>query len=105
VAGKFVLIKGSTGKYHFKLVAADGQVIAASEAYERKQAALNGIDLVKENAPGQRRMIRPANRLRKPKVAVLPERYRGGRLRHRCAVDAPRKYLLTGTCLFMVRRC
>jgi uncharacterized protein YegP (UPF0339 family) len=27
-------------------------VIATSETYERKQSALNGIESVKENAPG-----------------------------------------------------
>ena len=31
-------------KYHFNLVAANGQVIATSEAYERKQSALSGIE-------------------------------------------------------------
>lgn len=52
MAGKFVLKKGSTGKYHFNLVAGNGQVVATSEAYEAKHAALNGIESVKENAPG-----------------------------------------------------
>jgi uncharacterized protein len=51
MASKFVLKKGSTGKYRFNLVASNGQVIATSEAYERKQAALNGIESVKKNAP------------------------------------------------------
>ena len=52
MAGKFVLKKGSTGKYHFNLVASNGQVIATSETYERKQSALSGIASVKGNAPG-----------------------------------------------------
>ena len=39
-------------KYHFNLVAANGQVIATSEAYEQKQSALHGIESVKQNAPG-----------------------------------------------------
>jgi len=51
MAGKFVLKRGSTGKYHFNLVAGNGQVIATSEAYERKEGALNGIESVKTNAP------------------------------------------------------
>jgi hypothetical protein len=51
MTGKFVLKKGSSGKYHFNLVAANGQVIATSEAYERKQSALSGIESVKNNAP------------------------------------------------------
>jgi uncharacterized protein YegP (UPF0339 family) len=51
VAAKFVLKKGSTGKFHFNLIATNGQVIATSEAYESKAAALNGIESVKKNAP------------------------------------------------------
>jgi len=51
MAGKFVLKKGSSGKYHFNLVAFNGQVIATSETYERKASALNGIESVKKNAP------------------------------------------------------
>jgi len=51
VAAKFVLKKGSTGKFHFNLLATNGQVIATSEAYESKAAAINGIESVKKNAP------------------------------------------------------
>ena len=51
MAGKFVLKEGSGGKYHFNLVAGNGQVIATSETYERKESALNGIESVKTNAP------------------------------------------------------
>ena len=51
MASKFVVKKGSTGKFHFNLIATNGQVIATSEAYESKQAALNGIESVKKNAP------------------------------------------------------
>lgn len=51
MAGKFVLKKGSTGKFHFNLLASNGQVIATSESYESKQAALNGIKSVQTNAP------------------------------------------------------
>jgi len=50
VAAKFVLKKGSTGKYRFNLVATNGQVIATSEAYESKASALKGIESVKCNA-------------------------------------------------------
>jgi uncharacterized protein YegP (UPF0339 family) len=51
MASKFVLKKGSSGKFHFNLVATNGQVIATSEAYESKAAAVNGIESVKKNAP------------------------------------------------------
>jgi hypothetical protein len=52
MAGKFVLKKGTTGKFHFNLVAGTGQVIATSEAYESRESALKGIESVKANAPG-----------------------------------------------------
>jgi uncharacterized protein YegP (UPF0339 family) len=50
MAAKFVLRKGSTGKFSFSLVATNGQVIATSEAYESKASAVNGIESVKRNA-------------------------------------------------------
>ena len=48
--GKFVLEKGSTGKFHFNLHAANGQVIATSQHYESKESALHGIESVRRNA-------------------------------------------------------
>jgi uncharacterized protein len=50
MAGKFVLEKGSTGKFHFNLHAANGQVIATSQHYESKESALHGIESVRHNA-------------------------------------------------------
>lgn len=52
MAGKFVLKKGDSGKYHFNLVAGNGQVIATSQTYERKRSALAGIESVRKTAPG-----------------------------------------------------
>ena len=51
MAGKFVLKQTKSGKFHFNLLAGNGQVIASSEMYESKRAALNGIESVKKNAP------------------------------------------------------
>jgi uncharacterized protein len=51
MAARFVLKKGSTGKYRFNLVATNGQIIATSEAYESNASALKGIESVKRNAP------------------------------------------------------
>ena len=54
-AGNLGLIyKPSTGKFHFNLHAANGQIIATSEAYNSKEAALNGIESVKKNAADAR---------------------------------------------------
>ena len=47
---KFVVKKGPTGKFRFNVVAANGQVIATSEAYETKRAALAGIKSVQKAA-------------------------------------------------------
>jgi uncharacterized protein YegP (UPF0339 family) len=52
MTGKFVLTRSSNGKYHFNLVAPNGQVIASSQMYESKESAENGIDSVRKNAPG-----------------------------------------------------
>jgi len=47
----FELFKSEkTDKYHFRLKASNGQVILASEAYDTKAAANNGIASVKKNA-------------------------------------------------------
>lgn len=51
MAGKFELKKTSDGQFRFNLKASNGQVIATSESYKTKAAALNGIESVKKNAP------------------------------------------------------
>jgi hypothetical protein len=51
MAGKFELYKDRADKYRFRLKAGNGEIIAASEAYESKAGAQNGIQSVKDNAP------------------------------------------------------
>jgi uncharacterized protein len=51
MSGKFVLKRGTTGGFHFNLLAGNGQVIATSQHYESKASALNGIKSVQTNAP------------------------------------------------------
>ncbi len=41
MAAKFVLKKGSTGKFRFNLVVGNGEIVATSEAYESKAGAKN----------------------------------------------------------------
>jgi len=50
MAGKFEITKDKAGKYRFRLKAANGEIIAVSEAYETKVSAKNGIESVKKNA-------------------------------------------------------
>lgn len=49
MAGKFELKKSKNGKFHFNLLAGNGQVILSSEIYEAKASAVNGIESVKKN--------------------------------------------------------
>lgn len=41
----------ANGKFYFRLKAANGEIILASQAYDAKASALNGIESVKTNAP------------------------------------------------------
>ena len=50
MAGKFVLKTDAQGKFRFNLVAGNGQIIAQSQAYKTKDAAINGIESVKSHA-------------------------------------------------------
>jgi uncharacterized protein YegP (UPF0339 family) len=52
VPGKFVVKKGPTGKFRFSLLSTNGQVVATSEAYETKRAALGGVASVQRLAAG-----------------------------------------------------
>ena len=48
---KFEWFKDKAGKFRFRLLAANGQIIAVGEGYESKDACVNGIESVKKNAP------------------------------------------------------
>jgi uncharacterized protein len=50
VAAKFEVYTDKAGEYRFRLKAANGEIIAASEGYKAKAGALNGIESVKKNA-------------------------------------------------------
>jgi uncharacterized protein YegP (UPF0339 family) len=52
MAAKFVVSKTSNGQFRFNLKAGNGEIIATSENYTTKAAALKGIDSVKANAAG-----------------------------------------------------
>jgi uncharacterized protein YegP (UPF0339 family) len=50
MAAKFVVKKGTTGKWRFNLLSTNGRTIATSEAYDTKRAMLAGIEAVRKNA-------------------------------------------------------
>ncbi len=48
--GKYVIKKGSTGKFRFALLSTNGQVVATSEAYNSKASCMNGVRSVQKLA-------------------------------------------------------
>lgn len=50
MSGKFEIYRDAAGKFRFRLKASNGQIIAASEAYNAKASALDGIESVRANA-------------------------------------------------------
>ena len=48
--GKFVVKKGSTGKFRFSLLSTNGQIVATSEAYNSKASAMGGIRSIQKLA-------------------------------------------------------
>jgi len=48
---KFEWYKDKAGKFRFRLLAANGEKIAVSEAYSSKDGCMSGIESVKKNAP------------------------------------------------------
>lgn len=58
MAGKFEIYKDKKGEVRFRLKAANGQIILASEGYKRKSSAANGIESVRRNAQDPERFER-----------------------------------------------
>lgn len=55
--GKFEIYKDKAGEFRFRLKAANGQNILASEGYSQKASAENGIESVKKNSQNPDRFI------------------------------------------------
>jgi uncharacterized protein YegP (UPF0339 family) len=47
---KFVVKKTSNGQFRFNLVVSNGQIVATSETYTRKESALETIASIQKNA-------------------------------------------------------
>jgi len=50
MAAKFEIFSDKSGEYRFHLKAGNGEIIAASQGYESKASAKNGIESIKKNA-------------------------------------------------------
>lgn len=48
---KFEIYKDLVGKFRFRIVAPNGEILAESEAYDTKAGCQNGIKSVKMNVP------------------------------------------------------
>ena len=66
MAGKYVLKNSAAGKFSFNLVTDDNQVIFASEIYESKSAALNGIASCQKNGTEEGRFERKSSTANQP---------------------------------------
>lgn len=55
MSGTFEIYKDKAGEFRFRLKAANGQTILASEGYKDKSGCNNGIESVKKNAPDDNR--------------------------------------------------
>jgi uncharacterized protein YegP (UPF0339 family) len=62
MSSRFEIKKAKDGEFYFHLKAPNGQIILASEMYERKASAINGIESVKKNAPDDARYERKDTR-------------------------------------------
>ena len=76
---KFVVKKGTTGKFRFNLLSTNGKVIATSETYETKRACLAGIESVRKNAPN----ATIADQSERPRASRTQGRSANGRARRK----------------------
>jgi len=58
MAAKYELFKATNGQFYFRLKAANGEIILASEGYVAKSGAVNGISSVKLNSPSDSNYLR-----------------------------------------------
>lgn len=56
--GKFEVYKDKAGEYRFRLKAANGQNICASEGYASKSSCMNGIESVRKNSQNPDRFVK-----------------------------------------------
>lgn len=49
---KFQVFRGEDDQFYFRLKAANGEIICASQGYTTKQSCINGIEAIKSVAAG-----------------------------------------------------
>jgi uncharacterized protein YegP (UPF0339 family) len=73
MAAKFEIFLDRKKQYRFHLKASNGEIIAASEAYETRAACLKGIKSIQKNAPTAA-IIDPEEAAKKAAKAVPAKR-------------------------------
>jgi uncharacterized protein YegP (UPF0339 family) len=73
MAAKFEIFIDRKKQYRFHLKASNGEIIAASEAYETKTACLKGIKSIQKNAPAAQ-IIDPEETVKKAAKAAPAKR-------------------------------
>lgn len=68
---KFELFSGKDNNFYFRLRARNGEPILASEGYESKGGAMNGIESVRENASNDERYQRKTSSDGKPYFVLV----------------------------------
>jgi uncharacterized protein YegP (UPF0339 family) len=86
MAAKFEIFIDRKKQYRFHLKASNGEIIAASEAYETRTACFKGIKSIQKNAPvaqiidleeAAKKAAKAAPEKRSAKVAVAPGEIKG----------------------------
>jgi uncharacterized protein YegP (UPF0339 family) len=88
MAAKFEIFTDRKKQYRFHLKASNGEVIAASQAYENKAACIKGIKAIQKNAPTAA-IIDPEEAAKKATKAVPAKR--GGKAAASAAEDGEKK--------------
>jgi uncharacterized protein YegP (UPF0339 family) len=73
MAAKFEIFTDRKKQYRFHFKASNGEVIAASQAYENKAACIKGIKAIQKNAPAAA-IIDPEETAKKAAKAVPAKR-------------------------------
>jgi uncharacterized protein YegP (UPF0339 family) len=73
---KYELKKGKSGKFHFNLLAANGEVILTSQSYTSKAAAHKGIASVQKHASQSDRYERRTGKKNKPHFVLKSANHR-----------------------------
>ena len=71
MAAKFVIKKGTSGQFHFNLVAANGETVATSERYTTKEAAIKAYRR-RQASSSSRRRRRPDHLRHQPRRPPEP---------------------------------